>query len=125
MLESVTPLLASAVALAMPLILAALGELVVERSGVLNLGVEGMMLVGALASFAAVAHGGGLALAVGAGMLAGVLSALAFAVLALSLQASHVAAGLALTILGTGLSAFLGRGYVGFRAPASFDELAF
>jgi simple sugar transport system permease protein len=124
-MTSVDPLIASAIGAAVPLVYASLGELVAERSGVLNLGVEGMMLVGALASFVAVAHGGGLALAVCAGVLAGALAALAFAVLALSFQASHVAAGLALTILGTGLSAFLGRGYVGFRAPASFDELAF
>jgi simple sugar transport system permease protein len=123
-MTSVDSLIASAIGAAVPLVYASLGELVAERSGVLNLGVEGMMLVGALASFVAVAHGGGLALAVGAGMLAGVMAALAFAVLTLSLQASHVAAGLALTILGTGLSAFLGRGYVGFRAPATFDELA-
>ena len=113
-MTSVDSLIASAIGAAVPLVYASLGELVAERSGVLNLGVEGMMLVGALASFVAVAHGGGLALAVGAGMLAGVMAALAFAVLTLSLQASHVAAGLALTILGTGLSAFLGRGYVGF-----------
>jgi simple sugar transport system permease protein len=123
-MTSVDSLIASAIGAAVPLVYASLGELVAERSGVLNLGVEGMMLVGALASFVAVAHGGGLALAVGAGMLAGVMAALAFAVLTLSLQASHVAAGLALTILGTGLSAFLGRGYVGFRAPVTFDELA-
>jgi simple sugar transport system permease protein len=123
MLESVTPLFASAVALAMPLILAALGELVVERSGVLNLGLEGMMLVGALAGFAAVAHGGGLAAAVPAAMAAGVLASLCFGFITLTLQANQVAAGLSLTILGTGVSAFLGRQYVGFRAPASFEEL--
>jgi simple sugar transport system permease protein len=123
MIESLTPLLASAVALAMPLILAALGELVVERSGVLNLGLEGMMLVGALASFAAVAHGGGLIAAVLAAMAAGVLASMCFGFITLTLQANQVAAGLSLTILGAGVSAFLGRQYVGFRAPASFDEL--
>ena len=123
MLDSITPLLASAVALAMPLVLAALGELVVERSGVLNLGLEGMMLVGALASFAAVAHGGGLIAALPAAMIAGMLAALCFGFITITLQANQVAAGLSLTILGTGISAFVGRQYVGFRAPASFDEL--
>jgi simple sugar transport system permease protein len=122
-LDSVTPLVASAVALAIPLILAALGELVVERSGVLNLGLEGMMLLGALAGFAAVAHGAGLAPAVLAAMAAGMIAALSFGFITLTLQANQVAAGLSLTILGAGMSAFLGRGYVGFAAPVSFNDL--
>jgi len=117
------PLIASGIAAAIPLVFAALGELVAERAGVLNLGVEGMMLVGALAAFATVAVGGGVTLALGAAMLAGIAAAAAFAVLTLTLQANQVAAGLALTILGTGVSAFLGRGYVGFRAPATFEDL--
>ena len=75
MIESLTPLFASAVALAIPLMLAALGETIAERAGVLNLGVEGMMLLGALAAFAAVQHGGGLATAVIAGCLAGTAAA--------------------------------------------------
>src|SRR5499426_1849832 len=122
-MDSINPLVASALAAAVPLMLAALGELVAERSGVLNLGVEGMMLVGALAAFIAVAHGGGPAAAVAAGVMAGAFAALLFAALTVTLQASQVASGLALTILGTGISAFLGRQYVGSRAPASFEEL--
>ena len=123
MIESLNPLLASALAAAIPLMLAALGELVAERAGVLNLGLEGMMLVGALAAFVAVTHGGGLPGAVVAALLAGALFALIFGFVTLTLQANQVAAGLSLTILGTGLSAFLGRQYVGYRAPASFAEL--
>jgi ABC-type uncharacterized transport system permease subunit len=123
MIESLNPLLASALAAAIPLMLAALGELVAERAGVLNLGLEGMMLVGALAAFVAVTHGGGLPGAVAAALLAGALFALIFGFVTLTLQANQVAAGLSLTILGTGLSAFLGRQYVGYRAPASFAEL--
>lgn len=119
----VDALIASALAAAVPLVLAALGELVAERAGVLNLGVEGMMLVGALAGFAAVASGSNLGFALLFSILAGTAAALAFAVLTLTLQANQVAAGLALTILGYGLSAFLGRSYVGFRAPSSFGEL--
>ena len=123
MLDSITPLVASAVALAIPLMLAALGELVVERSGVLNLGLEGMMLLGALAGFAAVAHGAGLAPAVLAAIAAGIIAALSFGFITLTLQANQVAAGLSLTILGAGVSAFLGRQYVGFAAPVSFGDL--
>ena len=117
------PLIASGLAAAIPLVYAALGELVAERAGVLNLGVEGMMLVGALAAFAAVAGGAGLGVALAAAVLAGALAAGAFAVLTLTLQANQVAAGLALTILGTGVSAFLGRNYVGFRAPNTFEDV--
>src|SRR5258708_32745012 len=123
MLDSITPLVASAVALAIPLMLAALGELVVERSGVLNLGLEGMMLLGALAGFAAVAHGAGLAPAVLAAIAAGIIAALSFGFITLTLQANQVAAGLSLTILGAGVSAFLGRQYVGLAAPVSFGDL--
>jgi simple sugar transport system permease protein len=123
MIESLTPLFASAVAAAIPLVIAGLGELITERSGVLNLGMEGMMLLGAVAAFAAVFHGGGLHTAVIAGCVAGALAALVFAVLTLSLQASQVATGLSLTILGSGVAAFLGRGYVGSRAVSAFEEL--
>jgi simple sugar transport system permease protein len=92
-----------------PLILAALGELVVERSGVLNLGVEGMMAIGALAGFAATLSSGSAAVGVLAGMAAGAAAAAIFAVLVLSLMANQVAAGLALAIFGVGLSAFVGK----------------
>src|SRR5258708_5123900 len=108
---------------ALRIVLAALGELVVERSGVLHLGLEGMMLLGALAGFAAVAHGAGLGPAVLAAMAAGIIAALGFGFITLTLQANQVAAGLSLTILGAGVSAFLGRQYVGFAAPVSFGDL--
>jgi general nucleoside transport system permease protein len=95
-----------------PLVFAALGELVVEKSGVLNLGVEGMMLVGAIASFIVAAKTGAPWLGVGAGALAGALLALICGVLALTLRANQVAAGLALSLFGIGLSAFVGRPYM-------------
>lgn len=95
-----------------PLVYAALGELVTERSGVLNLGVEGMMLMGAVASFMTAAVTGNIPLAVLAGLLAGMAMAALFAVLTLNLLSNQVATGLALTIFGLGLSAFLGRDYV-------------
>jgi general nucleoside transport system permease protein len=95
-----------------PLVFAALGELVVEKSGVLNLGVEGMMLVGAIASFIVAAKTGAPWLGVGAGALAGALLSLIFGALALTLRANQVAAGLALSLFGIGLSAFVGRPYM-------------
>ena len=98
---------------ATPLIYAALGELVAERSGILNLGVEGMMLIGALAAFAVSVSTGSLILGFMAAALASMLMALLFAVLTISLQTNQVATGLALTLFGLGLSAFAGRPFTG------------
>lgn len=95
-----------------PLVFAAQGELVVEKSGVLNLGVEGMMLVGAIASFIVAAKSGSPWLGVAAGALAGASLSLIFAVIALTLRANQVATGLALSLFGIGLSAFVGRPYM-------------
>lgn len=104
-------ILAATVAAAIPLIFAALGELVVEKSGVLNLGVEGMMVVGAVFAFMTAAATGQLWLAILVGALAGAGMALIFGFITLSLMANQVATGLALTIFGIGLSAFIGQGY--------------
>ena len=95
-----------------PLVFAALGELVVEKSGVLNLGVEGMMLVGAIASFIVAAKTQSPWLGVVAGALASAALSLIFAVIALTLRANQVATGLALSLFGLGLSAFIGRPYM-------------
>src|SRR5262249_22351415 len=103
---------------ATPLVLAATGELVAERAGVLNLGVEGMMVTGALAAFAALMATGKIAWALTAAVVAGTGMATLFAVLALSLRANQVAAGLALTMFGLGLSALAGQGYSGQSAGA-------
>jgi len=100
-----------------PLLLAATGELVAERSGVLNLGVEGMMLVGAIFGFAAMVATGSAVLAVLAGLAGGALMALIFAVLTLSFLTSQVPTGLALTIFGTGVSALMGKAFVGVAVP--------
>ena len=97
---------------ATPLLLAALGELVVERSGVLNLGVEGMMAVGAVCGFGA-ALSFGPYVGIFAAIAAGVLLALLFGFLTLSLVSNQVATGLALTLLGLGLSGLIGERYVG------------
>lgn len=98
---------------ATPLLLAAIGELVVERSGVLNLGVEGMMLMGAVAGFGAALLSGSAWLGVLAAILVGALFSLLFAFLALSLVTNQVATGLALTLLGIGISGMLGEAFIG------------
>jgi len=98
---------------ATPLVFAAIGELVVEKSGVLNLGVEGMMLVGAVSSFTVVHVTGSATLGILAGMATGMLLALVFAFLTLNLQSSQVATGLALTIFGVGVSALIGQPLIG------------
>ena len=96
-----------------PIMLAATGELVVERSGVLNLGVEGMMLMGAVIASITVITTGSLFLAVIFGALSGLLTSIVFGFFALVLATNQVATGLALTIFGTGLSGLIGAEYVG------------
>ena len=98
---------------ATPLLLAATGELVAERSGVLNLGVEGMMLMGAVIAFATTLSTGSSTLGFVAGAGAGALSASLFALVALGFTANQAATGLALTIFGIGASGLIGQGYVG------------
>jgi general nucleoside transport system permease protein len=98
---------------ATPLLLAALGETVTERSGVLNLGVEGMMIMGAVGGFGGAFLTGNPWVGVIVAILAGMFMALLFAVLTLTLLANQVATGLALTLLGLGLSALLGESFVG------------
>jgi len=98
---------------ATPILIAALGELVVEKSGVLNLGVEGMMLVGAVIAFAVTYNTGNPWLAIGCAAVAGAAASMIFAFLTLTLSANQVATGLALTIFGTGFSTLFGQAYTG------------
>lgn len=107
----------SIMAASTPLLFAAMGELVAEKSGVLNLGVEGMMLAGAVLAFIVGLETGSGILAIAAGAAMGALMAGLFAVLTLGLLANQVATGLALTLFGIGLSALLGQSYVGTPIP--------
>jgi len=109
--ELLIAIIVTVVGAATPILIAALGELVVEKSGVLNLGVEGMMLVGAIAAFIVVFLTGNHYLAILLAAAAGVATSLIFGFLTLSLSANQTATGLALTIFGTGLSALAGQGY--------------
>jgi simple sugar transport system permease protein len=109
----------SVIAASTPLLLAAAGELVAERAGVLNLGVEGMMIMGAACGYAGAHFTGSTLVGALVGMLAGAMLALVFALLTLGLAVNQVATGLALTILGVGLSGLIGAGFVGGQiAPA-------
>ncbi len=109
-------LLASLMVAATPILLAAIGELVVEKSGVLNLGVEGMMIFGAIAGFAVSVSTGSPTLGFVLAAVAGAGLSLIFGFLTQVLLSNQVATGLALTLFGLGLSALLGQGYVGIKA---------
>src|SRR5271168_3142145 len=128
MLTFIIDALITVVGVTTPILLAATGELVVEKSGVLNLGIEGMMLIGAVTAFAVTFNFGpdlgdsAPWVGVGAAALAGAASSMLFAVLVLTLGSNQVATGLALTIFGIGLSSLIGAGYVGAVIPP-FDSL--
>lgn len=100
-----------------PLLFATIGEILSERAGVLNLGIEGMMLVGAMSGFAAWFHTGSLLLGLVVGMVFGGLLALVHGYVTISLRADQVVSGLAVTFLGAGFSSILGAPYVGQRVP--------
>lgn len=127
-MEALAILVAASLNAATPLLLAAIGLLVTERSGVLNLGAEGMMLLAAVIGFAAGLHSGSVTVGLLAGTLAGLVAALVFAGLVMGLMANAYASGLALTLFGAGLSAFIGLPYVGLPlglpAPAGLPWLA-
>jgi simple sugar transport system permease protein len=111
--NEVALLIAATIASGTPLALAGLGLLLNEKAGVLNLGAEGMMLVAAIAGFAAAFHSGSEWIGFGAGALAGMLMAAVFALLVIWLNTNQYATGLALSLFGAGLSAFVGVAYVG------------
>ncbi len=118
-LSAINPLIliAALMVASTPILLGAIGELVVEKAGVLNLGVEGMMIIGAIAGFAVATETGSPFWGfIGAAFGAAFLS-LIFAFLTQILLANQVATGLALTLFGLGLSSLLGQGYVGLKAP--------
>lgn len=121
MLGGINPaiLIASLMVASVPIILAAIGELVVEKAGVLNLGVEGMMIMGAICGFATAVGTGNPYLGFLGGALGAMALALVFGVLTQFLLANQVATGLALTLFGLGLSSMIGQGYVGIKPPAT------
>lgn len=113
-------ILATAVTAGTPILYAALGELLAERSGVINLGVEGMMLIGAVSGFMTAVVFENPWAGVAAAMLAGGAVALIHAFLTITLRTNQVVSGLTLTIFGTGLSGYLGKSFIGIPLPAPF-----
>ncbi len=112
-IQTISFIISDSIRAATPLIFAALGELVTEKSGVLNLGVEGMMLVGAVAGFLAASITGNIYLGLLIALISGIAIALIHALLTITIAANQIATGLALSIFGSGLSAFIGTSYVG------------
>lgn len=114
-------LLASLMVASTPILLAAIGEMVVEKAGVLNLGVEGMMITGAVCGFVIAVNTGSPTLGFICAALGGAALSVLFAILTQYLLSNQVATGLALTLFGLGLSALIGQGYVGIKAPGTSD----
>ena len=114
-MELVEAIILAVLAASTPLLLAATGELITERAGVLNLGVEGMMIVGAACGFGGAWLSGSIIVGALCGIIAGTLLSLMFALMTLGLAVNQVATGLALTILGIGLSGLIGARFVGER----------
>ncbi|MBT3318713.1 MAG: ABC transporter permease [Clostridia bacterium] len=121
--EVTTGFLSATIAMGTVLLLACIGEILTEKSGVLNLGLEGMMIVGAVFAFIVVQTTGNLVLAIAASLLAGALMGLIHAFITVTLKASQVVSGLALTIFGVGLANFLGQNYVGTVRVASLQAI--
>ena len=120
-LSSINPvvLVASLMVAATPILLAALGELIVEKAGVLNLGVEGMMITGAICGFVIAVETGSPVIGFAAAAIGAALLSLIFGFLTQVLLSNQVATGLALTLFGLGLSALIGQSYVGIKAPST------
>ncbi|MBZ4687710.1 MAG: ral nucleoside transport system permease protein [Clostridia bacterium] len=119
----VLSIMAAAIIAGTPLLYAALGEILAERSGVLNLGVEGMMLAGAVSGFMVTVMSGNNWLGLIFAILAGGFMALIHAFLCVTLKANQVVSGLALTIFGTGVSGYLGKSLIGIPAPVTFEKI--
>ena len=123
-MDSIAPLIAASMNAGTLLALAALGLLINERAGIVNLGAEGLMLVAAVAGFATAVHTGSDTLAFLAGMGAGALLSALFGLLVIWLNTNQYAAGLALSLFGAGFSAFVGIRYTQEKlSPRSSYEL--
>ena len=116
-------LIAAALVAGTPILLAATGELITERAGVLNLGIEGTMLIGAVAGFAGCLHGGSVWMGLGLAAVAAGLFGSFFGALVITLRMNQVVTGLAFSILGSGISALVGKPFIGLRVPDTVPKL--
>jgi general nucleoside transport system permease protein len=132
-MDFITKLLAATIAMGTSLTFATIGEIYTEKTGVLNLGMEGTMLIGALSAFATAYNTGNLYLALVVAMFTGGLLSLIHAFLCVTMRANQVVSGLAITMFGTGLANFLGqrlgpvangRNLVGVNLATKFDNIA-
>lgn len=123
-MDTIASILASAIAASASLMYASTGEILTERSGTLNLGLEGVMLMGAVMAYTTAYHTQSLSLGILAALLTGMLVGLAFAFMTVTLQANQVVCGLALVTLGSGLSGFIGKSIGGTTLPVSFQKIA-
>ncbi len=132
-MDFITKLLAATIAMGTSLTYATLGEIYTEKTGVLNLGMEGTMLMGALAAFATAFNTGNLLLGLLAAIIIGALLSLLHAFLSITMRANQVVCGLSITMLGTGLANFLGQrlgplsnnhNLVGMNLKEKFDNIA-
>ncbi|HAG25403.1 MAG TPA: ABC transporter permease, partial [Rhodobacter sp.] len=125
-LSAINPavLIAAIMVAAVPIILAAVGELVVEKAGVLNLGVEGMMIMGAVCGFATAIETQNAALGFVGGAFGAMMLSLVFGLLTQFMMTNQVATGLALTLFGLGLSSLIGHSYVG-KLPPDLEKISF
>jgi len=116
-------LIASSIAAATPILYATLGEIITERSGILNLGVEGMMLVGALSGFALTSLTGSFIVGLLGAMICAALLSVIHALLSVTLRANQVVSGLGLTIFGIGVTSYFGKSMIGVPAPITLGKL--
>lgn len=120
----IVAILAATMGMAAPLLYASLGELLSERSGILNLGLEGIMLIGAITGYMTGMNTGSLGLGVLAALGAGALVGVVYAFLTVTMQANQTVCGLALVIVGTGVSGFLGKSVYGHTSTVVFGKIA-
>ena len=118
----IVSIIAAAITSSGGIMFATLGEILSQRSGVINLGLEGLMLLGGVCGYIAVVKTGSLLYGIGAALLVGLLVGLLYAFITITLRANQIVCGLAMVIVGTGLSGFIGKNFAGAKSSISFKK---